>query len=495
MKTRSHLLVVSLFVSLLVATPAPAQDASQVLALSVSFGTLKNSTKMTDAMREEVAQLETQARTASRERRYADAIRIYNHAMATLRGQAWTPSRAMSIAMRLRPDRVILEPSEALHLQVSQTFTLDEPVKASLSGVVSIAAVIDGKVSEFKSISALANVQPDFVAKPYDISLTVPDVLDGAYQIKLALSGLGIDPIEKTAGVRIYRGVSKQALELRRRLEPLKARSVRGVDAAEYSASLVDLINRGAISPGSVDLKQELSNAAVIVDQLAKGENPLKSKRGDFRWAYRSTVDQELQPYRVYVPQNHEPAKTWPLVVALHGMGGDENSLFDGYSNGRIKQEAEARGYLIVCPKGRGSASMYRGDAERDVMDVLAEMKKDYSIDPDRTYLMGHSMGGYGTWSVAMAYPSVFAALAPISGGGQPAGMTKIAHIPQFVVHGDADPTVSVEESRRMVKAGRDLGAEVQYVEVPGGDHSSVAVPHFKQIFDWFDAHRRKPRG
>jgi predicted peptidase len=270
---------------------------------------------------------------------------------------------------------------------------------------------------------------------------------------------------------------------------------VRGVDAAEYSASLVDLINRGAISPGSVDLKQELSNAAVIVDQLAKGENPLKSKRGDFRWAYRSTVDQELQPYRVYVPQNHEPAKTWPLVVALHGMGGDENSLFDGYSNGRIKQEAEARGYLIVCPKGRGSASMYRGDAERDVMDVLAEMKKDYSIDPDRTYLMGHSMGGYGTWSVAMAYPSVFAALAPISGGGQPAGMTKIAHIPQFVVHGDADPTVSVEESRRMVKAGRDLGAEVQYVEVPGGDHSSVAVPHFKQIFDWFDAHRRKPRG
>jgi predicted esterase len=342
-------------------------------------------------------------------------------------------------------------------------------------------------------MSALASLPADFTAKPYDISLTVPDVPDGAYQVKLALTGSGIDPIEKTTGVRIYRGVSKQALELRRRLEPLKAKSVRGVDAGEYSASLVDLINRGAISPGSVDLKQELSNAAVIVDQLAKGENPLKSKRGDFRWAYRSTVDQELQPYRVYVPQNYDPVKAWPLVVALHGMGGDENSLFDGYSNGRIKQEAEARGYLIVCPKGRGSASMYRGDAERDVIDVLAEMKKDYSIDPDRTYLMGHSMGAYGTWSVAMAFPSVFGALAPISGGGQPAGMAKIAHIPQFVVHGDADPTVSVDESRRMVKAARDLGVEVQYLEVPGGDHSSVVVPNFKPIFDWFDAHRRKP--
>src|SRR5262245_65472183 len=76
-RTPARSLVVLLFACLLVATPALAQDASQVLALSVSFGTLKNSTKMTDAMREEVTQLETQARTASRERRYADAIRIY----------------------------------------------------------------------------------------------------------------------------------------------------------------------------------------------------------------------------------------------------------------------------------------------------------------------------------------------------------------------------------------------------------------------------------
>jgi hypothetical protein len=387
MKTRSRLLIVSLFVSLLVAMPAPAQDASQVLALSVSFGTVKNSTKMTDAMREEVAQLETQARTASRERRYADAIRIYNHAMATLRGQEWTPSRAMTIAMRLRPDRVILEPSEALHLQVSQTFKLDEPIKASLSGVVSIAEVIDGKVSEFKSIAALPNVPPDFNAKPYDVSVTIPDVPEGAYQIKLTLTASGIDPVEKATAVRIFRGVSKQASELRERLAPLKAKGVRGVDAVEYSASLVDLVNRGSISPGSVDLKRELGIAATVLDQLAKGENPLKSKRGDFRWAYRSTVDQELQPYRVYVPQNYDPAKTWPLVVALNGMGGDENSLFGGYSDGRIKEEAEVRGYLIVCPKGRGSASMYRGDAERDVMDVLAEMKVTSLIRP------GLSMG------------------------------------------------------------------------------------------------------
>jgi dipeptidyl aminopeptidase/acylaminoacyl peptidase len=173
-------------------------------------------------------------------------------------------------------------------------------------------------------------------------------------------------------------------------------------------------------------------------------------------------------------------------------MNGDENSMFTGYSDGLIKQEAETRGYVLVCPKGRAPTSMYRGDAERDVMDVLAAMKRDYRIDPDRVYLMGHSMGGYGTWSVAISHPEAFTAIAPISGGGQAEGLSKIRHIPELVVHGDNDPTVNVSESRKMVAAAKQLGIEVEYIEVPGGDHSSVVAPHFKDVFDWFDAHKQK---
>ncbi len=56
---------------------------------------------------------------------------------------------------------------------------------------------------------------------------------------------------------------------------------------------------------------------------------------------------------------------------------------------------------------------MYRGSAEQDVLDVLAEVRRDYKIDSSRIYLMGHSMGGYGTWSVAIAHPELFAALRP----------------------------------------------------------------------------------
>ncbi|HXU35459.1 MAG TPA: prolyl oligopeptidase family serine peptidase, partial [Blastocatellia bacterium] len=190
---------------------------------------------------------------------------------------------------------------------------------------------------------------------------------------------------------------------------------------------------------------------------------------------------------------SYDKSKAFPLIIALHGMGGDENSYFAGYGPGAFKTEAEKNGYIVACPKGRKPASMYAGDAEKDVMDVLAEVRRAYNVDADRIYLTGHSMGGYGTWSVAMNHPEVFAALAPISGGANnPASMSKIAHIPQLIVHGDTDPTVPVDRSRVMVAEGKKLGAEIKYIEVPGGDHLNVVIPNFPAVFEWFDSHKRK---
>src|SRR5919204_5602923 len=115
-------------------------------------------------------------------------------------------------------------------------------------------------------------------------------------------------------------------------------------------------------------------------------------------------------------------------------------------------------------------------------------------IDENRIYLMGHSMEAIGTWKIAPKYPDIWAAIAPISGTGAPATLERIRTVPEVVVHGDNDPTVSVNGSRTMVANVKELGTEHRYIEVPGGLHSDVVAPNLAAILDFFDAHRKASR-
>ncbi|MFN7931400.1 MAG: prolyl oligopeptidase family serine peptidase [Blastocatellia bacterium] len=475
-----------------------AQDASQVLRLSVSFTTLKNSVPMSDERKKQIAEIEAKAQKANGEKRYGDALRALNQGITLMRGQTWTPSRALGTALQMKANRVIADPGDVVKLTLTQSFPLEEPLSGQLAGTVTIAPAQSKDAA--KELKALRELGTDFTANALDVEAKLPDLADGEYLLALNLKPADGETITKTTTLHIARGLSAQQQLLRTRAAKAatefssKPELLRALAAVEYHLSLPELMSAGQLV-GPRDFKKETATAAAYLDQITKGQTPLKTLRGDYRWAYRSEVDKTLQPYRVFVPANYDAAKPTPLVVALHGMGGDENSYFTAYANGIIKREAEARGYLVVCPKGRGTASMYAGEAEKDVLDVLTAMRRDYNVDADRIYLTGHSMGGYGTWSIAPKHPDLFAAIAPIAGGGMPGALSKIKHVPEIVVHGDKDPTVPVERSRVMVKAAKELGIEIQYVEVPGGNHSDVVVPNQKAIFDFFDAHKLATNG
>jgi predicted esterase len=502
MKISIRLSALSLAFAALLSFSAFAQDANQVLQLSVGYRTMKNRLPMSDETRKQVEDLEAKARAANNDKKYGEAIKHMTHGLALMRKQPWTPVVALTTATEVKLESSIFDPGDTVKVTLSQIYTLDEPIDGKLKGALSIAVTKDGEQETLKELKQLADVEADFT-KPFSIQAAIPDLPDGNYEIVVKLSPKSDELLYKSNSIRIARGVNAEAGALKIRaamfradLEKRKSPLLTVLPAAEYKASMIDLVNAGQMSVVRTDLKAAIAEANTILDQITKGENPLTTKRGDIHWAYQSAVDGSFQPYRFFVPSNYDATKKWPLVVALHGMGGDENSFFTSYNNGEMKRIAEARGYLVVCPKGRAPASMYMGSAETDVIDVLKAMKRDYSIDDDRVYLMGHSMGGYGTWSVAVNHPDLFAAIGPISGGGQPLvmmGLKKITNVPWVVIHGDKDPTVSVEESRKMVKAGKELGIEIKYVEVPGGNHSDIAVPGFKDIFDWFDAHKRQP--
>lgn len=489
-----------LFASVFAVLPIRAQDAATTLGLSVRFRTLKNTERMSDETRKLVEELEGKARAATGGRKYGEALKYYARAMAMIRNQPWTPSRELGVAMQIKIDRAIFDPGDKARITISQLFTLDEPIAGKLIGSISLK---DSKRE--KELKEITGIEPDFT-KPVSIEAAIPDLADGNYQLTLTLKPKDGEPIVKPAPVLIARGLNAQAAAIKTRAASVAAKlkadkkddMSQAIPAVEYAASMIEMANSGRLSVERADVKGAIVNASATLDRIEKGEDPLRARRGDIQWAYRSGLDDTIQPYRFYIPTNYDATKKWPMIVTLHGMGGDENSFFAGYDNGAIRRVAEERGYIVVCPKGRGPYSMYLAAAERDVIDVINEMKRDFSIDDDRIYLMGHSMGGYGSWSIAVNNPDLFAAIGPIAGGGTPFSSFKlkaITHIPWIVVHGDKDPTVPVEESRKMVKAGKELGVEIKYIEVPGGNHGDVVVPSFKEIFDWFDMHKRRPKG
>ena len=197
-------------------------------------------------------------------------------------------------------------------------------------------------------------------------------------------------------------------------------------------------------------------------------------------------------PYAMFVPSTYDASKTWPLIVGLHGLGRpfDWIMSYEGYVD-----MAETYGYILVTPKGYhprawygsrgpGIPPMRNGEdvsllppnlgelAEQDVMNVLEIVRREYSIDPNRIYLWGHSMGGAGTYHLAAKYPNLWAAVgvAAPAPSVSPYQLQAFRHIPIIALQGDEDRLVL--PMRRWVAMMEELGMEHVYIEVKGGDHS-----------------------
>jgi predicted esterase len=456
-----------------------AQDAGLVLRTSVTYNTQKATLQLTDDQRRQADALLREAQQANQAGKYGEAMRSLNHGLVVMRNAPWTPEVEFATALQTKLDHAMVEPGA----KVGITFTTLYPCPGAKlrASVVLVPAKKNGGVE--KSLSGPVAVEGS--AAPVITRVDLPADAVGDYTIELRLAGGDKipAPIVKNLPVHIER-LGEQLGQLRAHLA--RAPKKDGLATAEYAVALYERADAGEVNPARVNFREEFASANAIVNALETARDPFAGKHGDSRRAYRSAVDNTLQPYRLFIPEAYDGSKPAPLVMALHGMGGDENTLFDSYGDGALKREAERLGFIVACPKGRDSASMYRGSAEQDVLDVLADVRRMYRVDASRIYLMGHSMGAYGTWSTAMNHPEIFAALGPISGGGSAAGMEKIRHIPEYVVHGDDDRTVPVTQSRTMVEAGKKAGAEIVYVEVPGGSHVSVAAPAFAGMLDFF---------
>ncbi len=217
--------------------------------------------------------------------------------------------------------------------------------------------------------------------------------------------------------------------------------------------------------------------------------------------------DGKTIPYRLFVPANYDKTKKYPLVLWLHGSAGrgddNEKQITGGNTPGATiwtKPENQAKNPAFVvapqCPVGEywtsTNAELRPSGQMEMVVELLKDLQKQYSVDADRLYVTGQSMGGYGTWSIIAEYPEMFAAAIPLCGGGNVSKAKNLTKIPIWAFHGDADETVSVEKSRNMIEAIKKAGGNPKYTEYKGIGHA-VWVPAFAEteLVTWTFSQKR----
>jgi dienelactone hydrolase len=242
---------------------------------------------------------------------------------------------------------------------------------------------------------------------------------------------------------------------------------------------------------------------------------------GFVRLAYRDEVDGSPQFCRAYLPAGYDSSQKWPMVIQLHGYN-PANPPYVRWWSADSRHPAisadfgKQQGVIYMEPHGRGNTT-YLGLGDNDILRVIGLAKAKFSVDEDRVYLTGDSMGGWGTWNVATRHPELFAAIAPVYGGSDyHAQMTEeqlaelsslerflnerqssfasadaLLHMPIFIHHGDEDRAVNVEYSRWATRLLSRWGYNVRYREIPGRGHEALDV--MNDIIEWFLEHRRNP--
>ena len=510
---KARLLAASLCLSLCALVPAAAraQALTSLSSVRVGYTTRKNTVKPQGELKTQIDALDAQIAEATRLGKSGELRRLFAKGLALLNGTPWTDTLDYSRSLVLRTPRVIVDSSKPYTVRLEQIYAsslaLQNTVAAHLTLHKRPAPPPPGQPPQepplVKDLGTFDGVARDLRESPYFFDVDLHDVADGPYLLNVEVSRQGQPIGSSSLQVALRKGVD----EIAARLEADAAKAPDALRAEIlFPVDRMANVNRGRLELRTFDPERDLAAAETVAAAVRSGTDPFAGRTGDIRRHYRLDAANEILPYRTYVPTTYTGAKAFPLIIALHGLGGTEDSFFDGYEK-KLPPLAESHGYIVAAPLGYrvdGSYGWGLGNApadpntkrtqdfsEQDVMQVLARVRQLYRVDDSRIYLMGHSMGAIGTWKIAPKYPDIWAAIAPFSGSGAADTLQRIRAVPEIIVHGDADPTVNVAGSRAMAATLKELGTEFKYIEVPGGLHSDVVAPNLAAVIDFFDAHKK----
>ncbi|HEU5081249.1 MAG TPA: prolyl oligopeptidase family serine peptidase [Opitutaceae bacterium] len=196
--------------------------------------------------------------------------------------------------------------------------------------------------------------------------------------------------------------------------------------------------------------------------------------------------------YLLHLPSDYQPrGKRWPLILFLHGAGerGSDLARVKTHGVAKIVESQPDFPFIVVspqCPAGGWWSS-------ETLAAVLDEVEATYRVDKNRVYVTGLSMGGFGTWQLAMDFPRRFAAIVPVCGRGLPLLAERIVHLPIWTFHGTKDDVVPIEYTREMVSALRKHGGKPKFTVYPGVKHDSWTRTYQNpRLYAWLLSHTLK---
>jgi predicted peptidase len=228
-------------------------------------------------------------------------------------------------------------------------------------------------------------------------------------------------------------------------------------------------------------------NCSEEKNHFATGKNMVQRFQKEIKIVYDSN-------YLLYLPDGYEfKGKPWPLVMFLHGSGERGTDIDAVKRNGppMLVEAGKKFHFILLCPQCQ--EWIYWDN--KFLMALLDEIESKYNVDKNREYLTGLSMGGNGTWSLAIEYPERFAAIAPISASGEPDDVCALKNVPVWVFHGEKDDLVPIKEDADMVNALKQCGGDVKFTIYSDVGHGAwVEAYNNPELYDWLLSHSREEK-
>jgi predicted esterase len=196
--------------------------------------------------------------------------------------------------------------------------------------------------------------------------------------------------------------------------------------------------------------------------------------------------------YQLYLPEgyNNDTLTRWPLILFLHGSGesGYDINKVKVHGPPKLVDNGKKFPFIIVSPQ----SPVPNGWDVETLYQLLQYIKNKYRVNEKKMYCTGLSMGGFGTWALAMKYPDEFAAIAPICGGGDTSNAWKLRNIAVWCFHGAKDDVVPPIGSENMVKAAKRFNNNIRFTLYPDANHNSWEVTYNNDsLYQWMLAQNK----